>query len=266
MASRYKSIPFIVLFAPLASCLAIVEGDNSTQKAVSGDIFDNLEKMSKVNCDVIFVHGSEDKVIPPMHSNVLFNRYMETHTDTNNNIWLLEVENADHNQLIFALQDSTLEYRHMFLHNFYSLLDNNHIKLKMMEEWLKSITFKKRVPGAMSISLTTKKEGSDKSDDIPLEIIELSKSQSLPEPKEKEEEKKTNEQTKKKDKSDANEARKYELQETERIIKEETQKLKEIFAELVVNKRISKPKEKKEDDVDKDTISNSTTEPDGLPM
>lgn len=125
MASRYQSIPFIILFAPLSSCLSVVEGKNAPDKNSSHDIFANLEKIPKLACDALFVHGEKDSVIPHHHSTRLFNRYLETHKGTNNS-WLLEVESADHHDLVQELGDPNTEYRRLFMRYFDFLVDNNH--------------------------------------------------------------------------------------------------------------------------------------------
>jgi fermentation-respiration switch protein FrsA (DUF1100 family) len=38
--------------------------------------FNNLVKIDSVKCPVLFIHGSNDSLIPPSHSQALFNRFM----------------------------------------------------------------------------------------------------------------------------------------------------------------------------------------------
>jgi len=241
LATRYQSLPFIVLFAPLASCLSIVEGEKGPEKVSSHDMFTNLEKMSKLSCDVVFIHGEKDRMIPSHHSSRMFARYIETHKDLKNTAWLLEVEGADHHQLIQELLDPTTEYRRSFMQYFEFLLGSNHTtKKKESFEILKLITEDDKSPQKGEDNI------SKKSDEIEKEKIhsenheneEDRKRQGKMEVIEEEKENKMIFQTE--------EPTKKALSPKDELLKLETSKLRLLFSKLVVNKPPSKNKNNKQ--------------------
>jgi len=114
LATRFHSLPFIVLFCPLASCLNMLTKEKGKQSSKS-DMFDNLGKMSKVWCDMLIVHGKDDTVITPSHSQELMNAYIKTHSYEVNRGYLLEVAEGNHQNLLSGLRFTHDEYTGEFL-------------------------------------------------------------------------------------------------------------------------------------------------------
>jgi uncharacterized protein len=54
--------------------------------------FDNINKIGKVRCPVIFLHGSDDTLIPPAHSDALFEKFKGKKK-------LIRVDRGSHNDL-----------------------------------------------------------------------------------------------------------------------------------------------------------------------
>jgi len=255
MASRFKSIPFIVLFAPLASCLSVVEGKDSPVKNSSHDIFANLDKIPNLTCDALFVHGEKDGVIPSHHSTKLFNKYLETHKGTNNS-WLIEVENADHHDLVQELGDPNTEYRRMFMRYFDFLVDNNHTvkderkeAAKLREKMAKQESFLSL--GASFLAENVKEQGEGEGAIKEAEEDEEEEADS-PKANEEEEEKDNsnsepeNKEYLDKDYQDLECVDGVETNEPVDVLKAEMAKLRNTFIRLTINKvpakKIVKPK------------------------
>jgi len=125
MATRFHSLPFIILFASLASCLSIVSKGKDKHPS-KHDIFDNLGKMGKIWCDVLLVHGDEDEMITLAHSQELMRAYNESHSPIRNKALILEVGGGDHVNLLTQLDFEDSEYRKVFLNHFKEFLTENH--------------------------------------------------------------------------------------------------------------------------------------------
>ena len=124
IATRFHSLPFIVLFASLASCLSIVS--KGKDKPSKHDIFDNLGKMGKIWCDVLLVHGDEDELISINHSQELIRAYNESHSPLRNKAIILEVGGGDHVNLLTQLDYEESEYRQVFINHFRDFVQDNH--------------------------------------------------------------------------------------------------------------------------------------------
>ena len=133
IASKYQTIAFVVLFAPFASCLTVVEGPNTYNEGSDKDMFNNLHKIEMLKCDLILVHGLEDKAIPSGHSDMLFEKFLETHTDTNYNVFLLESETAGHNGLLSELKDKNRELYNTMMEYFDRVLMSSELRRKAAE-------------------------------------------------------------------------------------------------------------------------------------
>lgn len=137
MATRFNSLPFIVLFCPLASCLNMLTKEKGQQTS-KHDMFDNLGKMSKVWCDVLLVHGKDDTVIKPSHSQEMIAAYVKTHSAEQNQGYLLEVDEGNHQNLLSGLRFINDSYTQTFLGYFEGLIADNHTaraKLAGTEIW-----------------------------------------------------------------------------------------------------------------------------------
>jgi fermentation-respiration switch protein FrsA (DUF1100 family) len=61
----------LVLMSPLTSIYRVI----THYPILLFDRFNNLAKINKLTIPLVIVHGSEDKIIPPWHSELLFNKY-----------------------------------------------------------------------------------------------------------------------------------------------------------------------------------------------
>ena len=127
MATRFHSIPFIVLFAPLASCLSVVTNGKGRRDS-KYDMYNNVSKMPKIWCDVLLVHGQQDKTISHTHSKELLKAYSDSHSTSYNKAFLLEIGEIDHQDLFIGLELENSEYRASFLSCFDELIVGNHIQ------------------------------------------------------------------------------------------------------------------------------------------
>ena len=85
LASQHE-IGGLILESPLTSAFRVV-----THIPMSPiDKFDNLNNIRKINCPVLIIHGTDDKIIPIWHGQKLFKKANEPKF----NLW---VENAGHN-------------------------------------------------------------------------------------------------------------------------------------------------------------------------
>jgi len=108
------------------------------KQSSKSDMFDNLGKMSKVWCDMLIVHGKDDTVITPSHSQELMNAYIKTHSYEVNRGYLLEVAEGNHQNLLSGLRFTHDEYTGEFLNYFENLLAENHTtrgKMGVTEIW-----------------------------------------------------------------------------------------------------------------------------------
>mmetsp|Transcript_79204 Transcript_79204/g.153170 ORF Transcript_79204/g.153170 Transcript_79204/m.153170 type:complete len:268 (-) Transcript_79204:97-900(-) len=64
LAMRHPEIRGVVLQSPLESCGRVVFGNTVSWVAYRFDLFRNYEKISKVSCPVLVMHGTEDKIVP----------------------------------------------------------------------------------------------------------------------------------------------------------------------------------------------------------
>ncbi|KAJ5067227.1 hypothetical protein M0811_13187 [Anaeramoeba ignava] len=64
-----KNCAGVILVSPLLSC---IRSFLKAKKRLPNDIFNNLEKMPKVNFPTLIISGSDDQLIPPDHSQILY--------------------------------------------------------------------------------------------------------------------------------------------------------------------------------------------------
>lgn len=67
LAARQRDIRGVVLQSPMESCGRVVLGPTSAWMGYQLDIFRNYEKIPKVKCPVLVMHGTEDEVVPLAH-------------------------------------------------------------------------------------------------------------------------------------------------------------------------------------------------------
>ncbi|MBM0743732.1 alpha/beta hydrolase [Phormidium sp. CLA17] len=88
IASR-EAIAGLILESPFTSTFRVI-----TQIAVVPfDRFDNLRKIEKVRCPVLFLHGTQDGLIPFRHSEILLRQVRSSKQ-------LVAIAGADHNDLL----------------------------------------------------------------------------------------------------------------------------------------------------------------------
>lgn len=124
LASRYPSIPFIVLFAPLASAVFMLETKVQNLNH-NHDIYANIAKIDKIKSDLLIIHGTDDRVIPHKHGELLTEKYEKNHNPNVYKNWIVKVENAGHNDLIPAFEGENSIYKSTFLDYFTYLMEKN---------------------------------------------------------------------------------------------------------------------------------------------
>ena len=86
------------------------------------DIFDNFGKISKLWCDLLIVHGQKDEIVSGQHSRELMNEYVSSHSPNCNKALLLEIKEADHDNLLFDVKFQDSEYKKLFIEYFEELI------------------------------------------------------------------------------------------------------------------------------------------------
>ncbi|PZV08386.1 MAG: alpha/beta hydrolase [Leptolyngbya sp.] len=88
IASR-EPIAGLILESPFTSTFRVI----TRIAIVPFDRFDNLRKIAKVRCPVLFLHGTQDGLIPFRHSEILFSQMRSPKR-------LVAIAGADHNDLL----------------------------------------------------------------------------------------------------------------------------------------------------------------------
>lgn len=88
IASR-EPIAGLILESPFTSTFRVI----TRIAIIPFDRFDNLRKIDKVRCPVLFLHGTQDRLIPLHHSETLFKQVRSPKQ-------LVEIAGADHNDLL----------------------------------------------------------------------------------------------------------------------------------------------------------------------
>eukprot|EP00929_Paragymnodinium_shiwhaense_P002535 TRINITY_DN102815_c0_g1_i1.p1 TRINITY_DN102815_c0_g1~~TRINITY_DN102815_c0_g1_i1.p1 ORF type:complete len:272 (-),score=47.96 TRINITY_DN102815_c0_g1_i1:146-961(-) len=71
LAMRHPRLRGVVLQSPMESCGRAVLGNTSAWLGYRIDLFKNYEKIDKVACPVLIMHGTEDEVVPVEHGEAL---------------------------------------------------------------------------------------------------------------------------------------------------------------------------------------------------
>ena len=69
LAEKYN-IGGLILQTPLSSIYRVVLEFKYT---LPGDMFPNIDRMSKIKCPLLIIHGTKDEIVPMQHSIQLFN-------------------------------------------------------------------------------------------------------------------------------------------------------------------------------------------------
>ncbi len=88
IASR-EPIAGLILESPFTSTFRVI----TRIAIVPFDRFDNLRKIAEVRCPVLFLHGTQDRLIPFQHSEILFSQVRSPKQ-------LVPIVGADHNDLL----------------------------------------------------------------------------------------------------------------------------------------------------------------------
>jgi len=72
LAMRTPSVRGVVLQSPMESCGRAALGSTAASLAYRMDLFRNYEKIDKVECPVLIIHGTEDEVVPLEHGESLY--------------------------------------------------------------------------------------------------------------------------------------------------------------------------------------------------
>mmetsp|Transcript_4135 Transcript_4135/g.12428 ORF Transcript_4135/g.12428 Transcript_4135/m.12428 type:complete len:659 (-) Transcript_4135:1916-3892(-) len=66
--ARHRKVGGMILVAPFLSCARVVQNFKVTPPF---DIFSNIDRIGKVDCEILFIHGRKDQVVPVEHSTEL---------------------------------------------------------------------------------------------------------------------------------------------------------------------------------------------------
>ncbi|MCK4870988.1 MAG: alpha/beta hydrolase [Gammaproteobacteria bacterium] len=88
LASR-KKVVAVIARSPFVSAFRVI----THFKILPFDKFENIKKITKINCPVLFIHGTADNIVPIWHSKELYKKAKQPKS----HYW---VENAGHNNLI----------------------------------------------------------------------------------------------------------------------------------------------------------------------
>jgi pimeloyl-ACP methyl ester carboxylesterase len=92
LLTRRKEIRGMVLQSPMESCGRAILGENVAWVAYHMDMFRNYEKIHKVKCPVLVMHGTEDEVVP-------WENGVALHEACKEPVEPLWVEDAGHNDM-----------------------------------------------------------------------------------------------------------------------------------------------------------------------
>ena len=81
--------------------------------SLAGDSFDNINKIEKVSCPILVIHGSHDKVIPFEMGEEIFNKAKSEKL-------FIKIEGANHNNLSTKYQDNYWPPIYMFINQMES--------------------------------------------------------------------------------------------------------------------------------------------------
>lgn len=105
LASRYQNIGGVVLQAPLASLLVWMDKSATWDYQYSSDdIYCSINKIESIRSKIFIIHGKKDHTIDCRHSNLLYEKYVNSSKD-NNQIWLVLAEGVGHNEIQFLVED-----------------------------------------------------------------------------------------------------------------------------------------------------------------
>jgi pimeloyl-ACP methyl ester carboxylesterase len=97
VAAKYHKLRCLSLISPFTSLQAVVkEYAGSFLCRIVQERFRNLEKMSRVQCPTLFIHGDQDNLVPIDHSESLLK-------EAGGIAYLERIAGMDHNTFIFRL-------------------------------------------------------------------------------------------------------------------------------------------------------------------
>ncbi|CAF2093207.1 unnamed protein product [Rotaria magnacalcarata] len=119
---------------------------------VSGRSWNNLEAMKDIKCPILFIHGSNDTLIPPSHSQILYNAC--SHIDAKR-IIILRYE--DHNSMS---EITLLKYVKPFVEKQCTVTNTNiHLPIVKIDEELRQLS--ESLPNNNRTTTTTTSSNSD---------------------------------------------------------------------------------------------------------
>jgi len=120
LASRYK-VGALILISAFTKIQEIMQSRIGFAFEPSSDDFDNLKRISKVNCPILLIHGAADKLVPLQHSLDLYNACSQQN-DSKKEICIFD--NVGHNEFDW--------------HKVHSVIDEFFAKVNVSEDYLPS--------------------------------------------------------------------------------------------------------------------------------
>ena len=105
IAARYQNIGGVILQSPLASLLVWMDKQAQWDYKYSmNDIYCSINKIENIKAKIFIIHGKRDLTIDVRHSNLLYEKYVNSSKE-NNQIWLVLAEGVGHNDIQFLIED-----------------------------------------------------------------------------------------------------------------------------------------------------------------
>ena len=105
LAARYQNLGGVILQSPLASVLIWLDSKANWDYAHSlTDMFCSINKIENIRAKIFIIHGKRDLTIDVRHSNLLYEKYVNSSRE-NNQIWLVLAEGVGHNDIQYLIED-----------------------------------------------------------------------------------------------------------------------------------------------------------------
>lgn len=91
LASRTHPLGGMILQSPIASAGLVVLPESVARALSSFDLFRNYEKIGRVRCRTLMIHGKADKMVPFEHAQMLYPELLDKHPP----LWIEEAGHHD---------------------------------------------------------------------------------------------------------------------------------------------------------------------------
>ena len=125
----------------MASCLTwLNDKPGKDFNSKGGDIFANIDKITKIGTKILLFHGDADEIIPIQHSYWLYEKAMTIKEIDGPKAWLIVIEKAEHNTILLGLNDEESEFLKKLQRYFEYLIDRGNKITKAFEKSQMNIT------------------------------------------------------------------------------------------------------------------------------